>query len=284
MRKIFEDGEAVALAAAVAANRKVIQGTTGDDQLEGNGKGNIFNLQEGGDDVVHGRGGNDLFLFEDSFTSEDHVDGGTGGDKVILFGKYRGEIEILPEQLRDIERVRLVDSEYNLVIGDGFDRLKIDTSPTYDAKSLHIDASALSSGSVKVSGSNYDDVITGESCDDWLLGRGGSDVLTGGGGSDEFRYFSIFESRPSQYASPDYITDFTNDDVITLFTNSRVPSYHIGETDDRVGDVVISFNEASNTTSVLIFTDSDDRVDMEIQLKGAFAAFSVVNDFHLICF
>lgn len=263
------DEAAMGLAVA-AARRHFIAGTPGDDDLEGTGRDDRFWVKEGGDDTLHGLGGNDLFDFGGTLTSGDMVFGGAGRDVIALAGTDR--VSLSSTSLKDIEAIKL-EGRADILIEDGFGDLAIHTSS--GAASISVDGSAVKSGHLKIHGSGAgSDVLIGGHLVDLLDGDYGNDTLTGGEGGDKFFYESVFDSLPND---PDLITDFGGRDRIQLFATSAVSSYHIGSTANHAGDVLVSYDSSSDTTTLRVFTNGDDKVDMAIMLNGEHVDLAVRN-------
>ncbi|HEX8481593.1 MAG TPA: calcium-binding protein, partial [Allosphingosinicella sp.] len=66
----------------------LIVGTASSDLLSGEGGNDVFHLQAGGDDTVFGGAGDDSIFFIGALTGADIVNGGDGGDTLVLQGPY----------------------------------------------------------------------------------------------------------------------------------------------------------------------------------------------------
>ncbi|HEV2818680.1 MAG TPA: Ig-like domain-containing protein [Allosphingosinicella sp.] len=183
---------------------ETINGTAGDDFLEGTIGGDTINAFAGadsafgmaGDDFIYGGDGVDnLYGNED----DDYIDGGNQDDQL---SGGDGNDQLLGQAGDDI--VFGENGDDQLSGGDGLDNL------TGEA------------GADVIAGGNDDDVLSGgednDSLDggagnDLLTGGTGADLLTGGGGVDTFSF-----QLPSE--GPDEITDFVSgSDLIQILAS-----------------------------------------------------------------
>src|ERR1041385_7653973 len=71
-------------------------GTSVDDRFAGGAADDTFDMVQGGDDIVKGKGGNDTFNFGAALTRADQIDGGIDGggvdfaarDRLLVSGDY----------------------------------------------------------------------------------------------------------------------------------------------------------------------------------------------------
>ena len=258
----------------VAAARRDarIVGTVGDDERSGTRGDDRFLFGQGGNDTLRGGGGNDKFELENAFNGQDLISGGDGKDRLILSGRYEDTINFDPSLVRSIEQIRFVGgNRYSVVVEDGFNDIQISNS---GAAGLDIDASLLYSGSLEYWGSSGKDIVIGSGRADYIVGHGSSDILTGGLGRDKFVYLRDTDSSEKFSPRADYITDFEEGDRIRLPSQYQV-TYHIGQTQDRVGDVLQEYDVNQNTTKLSVFIDGDDVADMTIYLSGHFEALRI---------
>ncbi len=182
MQALWADAERPVLAGQSTA----FTGTTGDDRLVGTVGRDTFDVFQGGDDSVRGEDGNDTFLFGNAFTHADVVKGGLGNDKVVIAGPYASLIELDAVQLRQVETVEFgggQNQNYSIVVTDGFANLRVRGDIV---GRMNVDASAVTTGAVKLVGGGLKDTLTGGAGDDRILGGSGGDILTGGPGVDRF--------------------------------------------------------------------------------------------------
>lgn len=259
------------------SGRNNIQGTSGDDRLVGTDGGDNFHLEEGGDDIARGGAGNDHYYFRNSFDSADTVIGGTGSDSVSVSIDTL-DARLGTENFRGIEALKLGGNHISLVLIDGLADLRINAS---GVSYFRIDASDVTTGSIRLLGGIGGDIVIGSSGADTFFGSSGADVFTGGDGKDRYFYSSEFDSTSNFNFGVDKITDFSGRDTIFLHM-FNVSSYHIGQTADRIGDVLLSYDEPTDITTVSIFTDSDKSVDMSLYLSGLHLDLQVSDSNHLI--
>ncbi|HEX8585498.1 MAG TPA: Ig-like domain-containing protein [Allosphingosinicella sp.] len=227
------------------------RGAWGNDRLAGTSADDAFRMDDGGRDVVSGKGGNDSFYFGDAFTVRDQVSGGAGdADTLMLQGEYAGARALVlgGRGLEGIERVELMSGadtrfghggdlrfSYDVTAADwssgGAGQLTLDAHALVAGETLHFDGSAqLDPGLVVVGGDGADtvtgseqaddidggggsDVLDGAGGDDRITGGVGTDYLTGGAGNDVFAYQSVGQSDATGH---DIIDDFTTGDRIEL--------------------------------------------------------------------
>lgn len=256
-------------------------GTAGDDRLVGTAGRDTFDVSQGGDDTVRGGDGNDTFVFGSAFTRADVVKGGAGNDKILIAGPYASLIELDAVQLRQVETVEFgggQNQNYSIVVTDGFVNLRVRGDIV---GRMNVDASAVTTGAVKLAGGGLKDTLTGGAGDDRIRGGSGGDILTGGPGVDRFIFLNRLESVLSIGA--DTIADFSSEDVILLPTGAgHLDQYHFGQTEGRVGDVTASFVAAENRTVVRVFMNSDDVEDMTIYLTGDKSQLDIVHDSRIV--
>ncbi len=125
--------------------RFVLYASAGDDVLTGGAKADKFQLDAGGNDTVHGGGGNDVFLMGGAFTSADVIDGGTGNDTLSLDGDYSGaDLTISDAQITNVETVdflaKITGNKTTFITGDiaGGHTLDIDVALTTTRFSLDL--------------------------------------------------------------------------------------------------------------------------------------------------
>ncbi|MFH5923361.1 calcium-binding protein [Roseomonas xinghualingensis] len=181
--KIYASAEASSLNLAVVDGGPILTvvGTTGNDSIVG-GAGNDTINGGGGADALSGGAGSDTFVFyNNSLTSADTVDGGTGYDVLrLLEGATLADAGFT--NVSNIEGISLGAGTYNITFGeeakgaftDG--NLRINAGQATDTT---VDASAL--GRV-----GYRFAYTGGDGVDRVTLGGNIATVTGGDGADEF--------------------------------------------------------------------------------------------------
>jgi Ca2+-binding RTX toxin-like protein len=261
--------------------RNYFKDTAGNDVFVGTDLNDQFFDGLGGDDTFNGGAGNDRFYFSSTFDEADRVIGGDGYDRLYLSGTSEVATRINTQNASSIEEIQVTRGRVNfLIIEDGFGDLTIRTGFNSGAIA-QVDASSLTTGSLKIYGGTQADHLIGGEGDDRIIGLPGGDLLTGGGGNDKFVYERVSDSSNQFRRKPDLITDFSEGDTIDLPTG-LVPRYHVGQTDQRVGDVLVEYFAESNQTRVSVFIDSDDVADMTIDLSGRHTDLIVTGQAHLV--
>lgn len=197
-----------------------ILGTAGDDTLTGNANNNFFDVSQGGNDTVSGLEGDDVTYFGDSFTANDHVDGGSGIDTVVLEGaSYAGGLTLTANSFTSVERlVTGASGTYTITAADGNLAGKaafiVDGSALGSQSdlpgSLIFDGSQQDHGRFLLIGGNGSDTLTGGTLSDVFdltRGEGFTKLAFGGGGGDRF-------VMGNQYDSNDQIDGGTGNDSV----------------------------------------------------------------------
>lgn len=146
----------------------------------------------------------------------------------------------------------------------------VDSPFGYDGPRAIID-DPDATGADTLTGGKGDDQLFGGSGDDRLIGGANADTLTGGLGNDIFVYQSAADSTARGF---DTILDFEQGDRIDLSaidTDTVLDgdqAFHIGRTRGHTGDIVITYDEASDQTMLSLFVDADKKADAVIYLAG----------------
>jgi Ca2+-binding RTX toxin-like protein len=115
------------------------------------------------------------------------------------------------------------------------------------------------------------DTLQGGKGNDLLIGRSGKDILTGGAGADTFKYFATSDSPES---GPDRITDLEARDAIDLSeidanSHSRGnQAFVLRDTHTGAGQAVLSYNAATDRTTLSLYVNAGDTVDAQITMNG----------------
>ncbi|MBK8375072.1 autotransporter-associated beta strand repeat-containing protein [Sphingorhabdus sp.] len=221
--------DTVAISGNSASNFLI--GTAVNDKIRGNG----------GFDILRGGLGDDELIFS-SNNGGSWADGGTGNDRITIFGSISlGAITGIEElNLPTGGNLTMSLAQFTssmpsnlLLMGTGSLTIsKSATDPTLNLGGLNFVAGSsvtiningstatdIIKGSTRgsntinsgdsndqIRGGNLADTINGENGNDKIYGAGGSDTLTGGIGVDQFRY--VFATDSGLGAAADRITDF----------------------------------------------------------------------------
>ena len=184
------------LTATATAAGQILRGNALDNIVTGSGQGDLFRLEQGGNDTANGGGGDDGFFFGAAFTIADHVDGGAGtNDQIALQGNYTlfNRLVMGADTIAGIEAlVVLPGFSYDIVMNDGNvvagGILKVQATQLAAGQSLHFDGTAETDGSFLIFGGNGDDNLTGGAKDDgFYFGPSqfnGADIVNGGDGTN----------------------------------------------------------------------------------------------------
>ncbi|MGL6209512.1 MAG: hypothetical protein ACRC14_06755, partial [Paracoccaceae bacterium] len=176
----------------VAATPFDIDGSAGNDFLQGGSAGDTFDGLAG-NDTLDGAGGNDDLTGsqgEDQLTGgagDDMMDGGSEADSFV----YGDETELTATETVDggteIDSVVYADANGGtLVLTENVtnvERVVISNEGSFASVAMNVDASALEQ--IEVYGNTAANVITLTAGDDYASGGGGDDTIEVGGGSDE---------------------------------------------------------------------------------------------------
>jgi serralysin len=270
-------------------------GTGGSDIIVGTDEDDVFDMSQGGHDLVKGRGGDDTFLFGDQFFATDHIYGGEGIDTLVLEGPYQLQTKLHPKTLIGVEVIELVGihsyalkmSDGNVaagetltVIGDGVangNNISINGRNELDGH-FHIIGSVMGDGMIggamsdTLDGGKSQDFIRGGGGDDMLIGGEGGDQLTGGAGADRFVYTSIDDSGTF---FEDKILDLANNDKIDLSgidadetVDGDQAFVLVGHFHHQAGQAVLSYDPVWDLTTLSLDVDGDSKADGLITMSG----------------
>jgi Ca2+-binding RTX toxin-like protein len=157
-----------------AGNDKII-GCANTDALNGNGGNDVIDTNGGFDHVTGGEGDDEIHL--GTLTAFHSIDGGTGNDKLFLNGDFDFTLN------NTVIGVETYVFAAGHTYGLGLDAAAGTASMTFDGSKLHsddrllVDASHLTSSSIRFKGGAGEDAY-------W--GGGGVDTVAGGDGFDHF--------------------------------------------------------------------------------------------------
>ena len=165
-----------------AGTQKVFNGTAGNNHFTGTNKADTFNMGQGGNDTVSGKGGNDVFNFGGALTKNDKIDGGSGNDKVNLGGNYTGAhaLKFGAATMKNVETLHLANNSYDLTMNDG--NVAANHSLTVDARALAGTRTFTFNGAPEKNGSFT------------ILCGSALSVVTGGHGDDTFSFAGGFRA------------------------------------------------------------------------------------------
>jgi Ca2+-binding RTX toxin-like protein len=223
----------------------IIRAGAGNDVLTAGASADVFRLKAGGNDTAHGGGGDDMFYFRGAFTAADHVDGGTGVDRVSLNGDYSGGVTFNATTLTNVEKITLsAGHSYALTLNDANvaagQNLAINGSALGTGDHFNFDGSAETDGTFTILGGGGDDILTGGAGKDVILagdgtntitGGGGQDILTGGSGPDTFVYNNVSDSSSTTHdivKGFDASADFFDVSVAVTGVDATVASGTLG--------------------------------------------------------
>jgi Ca2+-binding RTX toxin-like protein len=240
-----------------------VAGGAGDDSLTG---GVSKFSKEGfsgmvGDDTINGRGGYDEVSYE-----EESAVGSVNGSGVWTVGTKGAKVDLAAQTARDS-------------FGDTDTLISIE-----GVRGTKFKDTILGSASANnLMGNQGSDKLDGRAGRDSLEGGAGQDTLTGGADADVFIYRALGESGTSA-STRDYITDFkpgTDDidlvDIDAKATQGGDQKFKFdakGTANTNVAEGHIGWywinkaGTADDRTIIRINVDADDKVEMQIELKG----------------
>jgi Ca2+-binding RTX toxin-like protein len=261
-------------------------GTSGNDTFKGTGKDDVFDLDQGGNDVVKAGGGDDTLNFGATFTAKDRVDGGVGDDTLVLAGNYSGGLVLTAKTLVNVEEIDLTGGfSYALTMNDGNvaagQTMSIGATDLAATDKFTFNGSHETDGAFAISvrfahaeltgGAGADTFTLGDRLgSSGLGGGGGGDILTGGDGADHFVFLSLGKS-----GRPHEITDLSNSDTIDIKnidadtkTAGNQAFTLVSSLDHHAGQAALSFDAEAGKTSLLLDVNGDGKADYTILLDG----------------
>jgi VCBS repeat-containing protein len=192
----------------------IVRGSVGDDNLTGASGPDSLMLQLGGQDVVHAGGGNDSIFFGGSLDPADVVDGGAGGDTLVLQGDYSGGLT-LTANVSNIELLSILGGG-NTNFGDpGTNRYDyvLTTNDSNFAAGLQVRVN----GAALLAGEDFTFNGSAETNASFVVyGGRGQDILTGGLGND------IFFFAEERFATGDLVNGGSGYDGMFLRGNYTI--------------------------------------------------------------
>lgn len=168
-------------------------GTNNDDNYTGTSGSDLFDMTQGGVDIVNGKEGDDEFRFGATLTSADRVIGGDGYDHVVLKGDYSAGLVLSSTTMRYVESFEMTSGfSYDITMSNGNVLAgEVMTVSAYgvgfggSGHYFHFNGAAETDGRFNVSDGYGDDVLIGSQGGDSLsMSYGGNDYIDGQGGGD----------------------------------------------------------------------------------------------------
>ncbi|HEY1707082.1 MAG TPA: hypothetical protein VGG10_02365 [Rhizomicrobium sp.] len=155
-------------------------GTKGNDNFTGTSGGDTFDLSQGGNDTANGAGGNDVFIMGGALNADDHLDGGTGNDTVVLDGNYSTRVAFNATTMVNVETLKLTATfDYRFATSDA--TVAAGGTLVVDGSSLGTSDVLSLNGSRETNGVFH---VTGGAGADAFIDGAGNDVFAGGAGND----------------------------------------------------------------------------------------------------
>ncbi|MBG9389182.1 calcium-binding protein [Caenimonas aquaedulcis] len=239
-------------------NGDYIRGLAGNDNING-GAGNDTIDGDGGNDFIAGNGGNDL------------VHAGEGDDYIIAGGFGEGGSDTIDGGAgRDVVSYNFGGSAVGVTFASTVPSgTQVDPLGGTDTFSSIEEA--------HIFGSSHDDSITGDGGRNFIGGGGGNDTLTGGGGQDTFSY-----NMAEGAAGSDLITDLSAGDNISI-NNSSGPAPVLseivlqGDSPGALDHQVMVATPSGGVTRIYVSADDTPGAEIIIRLDGEFTA----DDFYI---
>jgi hypothetical protein len=202
--------------------------TGGNDVLTGGAKSDVFHLENGGKDIAHGAGGYDIFYLGGALTAGDQINGGSGGDTLVLDGDYSDGLILGAATIQQIETLQLAAGhDYNLTSADA--NVAIHATLTVDASALGAGDTASFVGTAETNGAF---IFKGGLGQNFFEGGAGNDQFdfvtsafneaTGGGGNDVFTFVGDVNVDQIDGGSGNNTMDFIGDYAHLDLTDGNV--------------------------------------------------------------
>jgi Ca2+-binding RTX toxin-like protein len=282
------------------AGHNVLNGGAGADVLTGGAGNDSYYADSAGDTIIERAGeGTDTLYSTVDFVMPAHVEvlnlkgaaiRGTinvGGDGWIYGTASANILDARGGTARLYggagDDAYFIDSSGDRVIeavGEGVDTVTstISHTLTVNVENLVLGGAANLTGvgnalDNRITGNAGANVLRGEGGADTLVGGAGADTLTGGAGADRFVFLSVVDSTP---AAPDRITDFLGtSDLIDLSAIDAIAGTAENEAfnfvstfDGRAGQAVLTYNAASNTSTLMLDINGDGSSDFVLFITG----------------
>ncbi|MFZ2869174.1 calcium-binding protein [Zavarzinia sp.] len=191
-------------------------GTINNDSFTGTSSADLFEMAQGGTDIVNGKEGDDQFNFGATLTAADRVIGGDGYDHVTLQGDYSAGLVLASTTLRYVESFEMTSGfSYDITMSNG--NLLAGEVMTVSAYGVgfggsghyfHFDGSAETDGSFNVSDGYGNDILIGSQGGDSLsMSYGGTDHIDGQGGGDVIM-------AENNFGAGDFINGGSGSDIV----------------------------------------------------------------------
>lgn len=191
-------------------------GTINNDTFTGTSGADLFEMAQGGTDIVNGKEGDDQFNFGATLTAADRVIGGDGDDHVILKGDYSAGLVLGSTTLRYVESFEMTSGfSYDITMSNGNVAAgQVMTVSAYgvgfggSGHYFHFDGSAETDGSFNVSDGYGNDILIGSQGGDSLsMSYGGNDHIDGQGGGDVIM-------AENNFGAGDFINGGAGNDIV----------------------------------------------------------------------
>ncbi|RZJ43387.1 MAG: matrixin family metalloprotease, partial [Brevundimonas sp.] len=217
-----------------------------------------------GDDILTGSAGADIL---DGGFGADAMSGGAGDD---VYYTDSASDSIKGETANG--GIDTINSSYNYILNDGTYIENLVLTGTLDLSGT---GNALNN---RITGNAAGNTLDGKAGADVLTGGGGADTLTGGSGSDIFVWTSLSDSTAS---ATDLVTDlddasdkldFSNIDA-DVNTSGMQTFTKVSAFSRTAGELVMSYDAATNVTSLTLDVNGDGVADMLVKFTGDHSRF-----------
>jgi Ca2+-binding RTX toxin-like protein len=258
----------------------LFDGTAGNDDITGTAGDDGFDMGQGGNDTVNGKAGMDIFLFEDTFTAQDSINGGSHPDASLiemdalyLNGDYSSGVVFGANTVTNVENIYLTTANSyrfvlhdNTVKDDAIMAIRGGTLGAADDLTVDNSDSSSDSGNLLVYAGAGKDKLTGGGSNETVLFTDEtlqkSDRIDGGGFIDsivldgDFSGGFTFGAKTFRKVENLYTTH-GNDYVLTVVDENVAP-----------GDRLVVYGSPLDTGSSLTFDGSAERDGYFLLLGG----------------